>query len=219
MMDSATRVLLGCYDEDHRCYHGINHVLSLLDSLEFHKRLIFNHRLVYWAILAHDCVYDPQAPKGDNERASAKRWDDLNYGQAQIDKKADHELERGVKAAILATIDHVMPKEYDPRGQFSSEIPFHVRNDIAAFLSLDLIGLSSSEHVFTNNTNMIRIEYKHVSDPDFAKGRYAFFKGMLERDTIYPHPEFEAKYGNRARENMRNAMRRLEDAYTRSYFG
>lgn len=205
--------LLQMYCEPHRRYHGVNHILELLNlfhhnirvdglpdagNLERHAR---NPVAIHWAILAHDCVYDPT--RSDNEDMSAEVW--RSY-KGSFKGGWGGNFFRGVEEMVRLSKHHTIPID-------NIEAISHLRSeeerrwgDAALFLSLDLSALAASPEIFHRNSDLIRAEYSHVADEMFMKGRRAFFEKMLARPYIYPHPMLEHMWGAKARENLREGI-------------
>lgn len=79
------------YQEQHRIYHGVNHVKRMLGSAA--KKKWLTPKMVL-TILAHDVVFDPKCPDpGGNERNS-------------VEMLSKYVVLQDVNAAILETIDH-----------------------------------------------------------------------------------------------------------------
>jgi len=84
----TSRLLRGLYahwSEQHRHYHGVNHLERVLNTLDMYRRLyngplpkISANRpwvaadLAEFALLYHDAVYSAHAARGDNEKNSAE---------------------------------------------------------------------------------------------------------------------------------------------------
>lgn len=82
-------MVLSRYNEPHRFYHNLNHIIDLLEKAK--NRGCLSHDL-FLAILFHDIIYDPH--RTDNEERSA----DLFYSLIPNEF---------IKHAILETKDHV----------------------------------------------------------------------------------------------------------------
>lgn len=195
--------LLQMYCDRSRHYHGVNHILELLNLFHHNVRaeglpdagklikLAYDPVNIHWAILAHDCVYD--GTKKDNEEQSALVWEDLHK---TFIKAGAFGAER-ISDMILASKRHQRIE--------TDEYPSHT-NDINLFLSLDLSPLAVSLDVFQRNSDLIREEYSHVPDDMFLQGRKAFFQKMLERPYIYPHHHLENVWGDKARDNIQKGI-------------
>jgi predicted metal-dependent HD superfamily phosphohydrolase len=75
--------IIEAYNKPGRYYHNLDHIshmLSLIPSTHPHQREL---TLATWF---HDCVYDPQAQHGENERASIKLWQDYVKVEGKKDK-------------------------------------------------------------------------------------------------------------------------------------
>lgn len=66
--------LVARYREPHRRYHGVAHLAAVLRTLDELLAPEPASPAVRFAAWFHDAVYDPTAPAGANEAASAWSW-------------------------------------------------------------------------------------------------------------------------------------------------
>jgi predicted metal-dependent HD superfamily phosphohydrolase len=66
---------------------------------------------------------------------------------------------------------------------------------------LDLLGLSTD---YRNNCDNVKAEFGFLSQEEWRKGRMAFLKKFLSRDTIYHTELYKDKYESQARTNLQN---------------
>lgn len=220
-MEAYNRELLRYYAEDahNRSYHGVKHILDLLQLMHTNKLkglaplpvdrknrkkayigagllpLFSDPIYVEAAIYGHDMYYD--ATRKDNEERSAWKTFEILQEHGWRTEEASR-----VRQYIMAT---------KPPHNVPDDIDEHWKEDVALLLSMDLaVGLALDPELMHAVTDDIRFEYRHVPDDQWNIGRSAFFKSMLEKDVIFPHPLAEATWGPIARSNMEAGLKRLE---------
>lgn len=165
--------VLARYDEPWRVYHDRSHVLGLFRfAYENGFKLAPEQAL---AILFHDCVYDPSAPHGSNERASANLLSELCDHLPFTMVATAHQI-------VLDTIDHT------PRSTFSHLV-----------LDLDLSPFVLAARGELDTSRLVWLEYRNVLPKDdeaaakvFWAARGPVLKGFLAKPAIYVSAEFEA---------------------------
>lgn len=179
------RDLLRRLDEEHRSYHTSRHLVEVFWALEdlegagaVTAREATLGRLVGWF---HDAVYDPAAPPGDNEAASA----DLAVRDLSALGLATRDVET-VRDLVLATEAH----ELRPDGLG------------AAFHDADLWILSAPADRYAEYTAQVREEYAAVPDDAFRAGRAAILRPLLQRDTVYATRHAREHWEEAARANL-----------------
>jgi predicted metal-dependent HD superfamily phosphohydrolase len=196
MSPLAIDQLLAFYDEPHRSYHTRLHVQEMLDaSLAADGRLSVAQLL---AVLAHDAVYVPGAPRGSNETLSA-----------QLLKV----YARGVAAAIVDAAAAIIHDTIDHQ-------PRHAESP--AVLDLDLMRLGAepaaferfSREVFFEQRPLIMLDDDDAAWRWFDQRRAQFFETMLARPQIYRQPHMRATYEERCRQNLTAIVERVKSAET-----
>jgi predicted metal-dependent HD superfamily phosphohydrolase len=203
---------LNSYDQVTRGYHGTFHISFLWYchtilseqkaknilpkemDLQFLAQELFGGAYGDWtvnkriaeAIFAHDKVYD--ATSKTNELDSAKWW------RSQTFLKGKNKL--WVGNAIEASANHF------------ADYPLITEDDylLQWFLGLDLIPLAAPYEIFRMNQLMIRAEYAHLSDEEWAKGRKNFLEKIFIHcamgKNIYQHPYLRKRFEKAARANI-----------------
>ncbi len=171
--------LLTIYGERDRAYHNLDHIEHCLDEFEQVGFLLRHSDAVEFALWYHDAVYDPRRTDNEDHSATlaalfAKR---LGLGDEFIEK---------VRALILATKHVTAPEDHDER--------FMVDIDLAIF--------GQSEAVFDEYERKIRLEFAHVSEADFCRGRAGILQMFLDRPHIFSTLHFRSKYEEQARKNL-----------------
>jgi predicted metal-dependent HD superfamily phosphohydrolase len=141
-------------------------------------------RILTYAFLWHDSIYD--ATRTDNEEESAKRaradLQSIGADPAEIDE---------VVRLILLTKSHLV-EDGDRIG--------------AIMVSIDLSILGAAPGRYRAYADAIRREYAHVPDADYRAGRTAVLRRLLQADPIYPDPGFRDIYEAQARDNMQQEI-------------
>ena len=178
------------YSAPGRFYHDQRHLEDCLRQLEAVDDLSERERrLLRWAILWHDAVYDSR--RGDNEERSAERarLELLECGVEQAD--ADE-----VARLILLTKGH----RADSRDRLG-----------ALLVSIDLSILGSPPERYRAYAEAVRREYRHVPDDAWRAGRSTLLRSLLSADPLYPDPIFRAALEDRARRNMEAELSTLRE--------
>lgn len=176
-------LLLACYTEPHRTYHGLRHIaqlVGLLEEMGADEELL----LAGWF---HDAVYRPGNAR--NEADSAALAADClrrgGLGEARIAR---------VGAAILATATHEAQAQYAP------------------LLDADLAILGAAPAEYAAYRQGIRREYAAAPEAAFRAGRLAFVRAMLARPSIYQTPHCRRRFEAAAHRNLLAERRELEAA-------
>jgi predicted metal-dependent HD superfamily phosphohydrolase len=187
LLDAA----LAHHRQPHRAYHDQRHVLELLALAERHALdLGAAERL---AILFHDAVYVPGAPKGQNEALSALLMRATLFALARdgIVTMPDAAIVDAAAAIILATVHADAPPAAAAR-----------------VCDLDLWRLAAPWEEFQRHAEDIRYEFQYLqpSEAAFWSARHAFYRGMLQKPAIFATPYFRDRFEAAARDNMRRAI-------------
>lgn len=194
--------LLRLYDEPHRRYHSVFHVLEMLEMhdtgatrglrITGYRKPFFPEFLEHvfrTAVAAHDCVYQIGREKGWNERQSLEVWREKGFFiKPEV-----------AEALILVTINHD-PDEYqhhDPT----------VNHMIRHMVDLDMAPLAADPDEYDRNSENLKLEFLSGGlDPDaYEKGRRAFLQHTLEQPSIFFTEQFKPLEAQ-ARQNMRRAL-------------
>jgi predicted metal-dependent HD superfamily phosphohydrolase len=187
--------LLAAYAEAHRRYHDQRHlaeVLTAIDRLAPPEASGGDLGVVQAAAWFHDAVYDPTAPRGANEEASARLAEQL-LPELGLDPGS---VAR-VTALVRATTTHTGAVD-------------RADEHAAALLDdADLAILASAPERYADYTAAVREEYAHVPDADFRAGRQAILIGFLDRPRIYRTPAAYDAWESRARAQVSAEVERL----------
>lgn len=183
--------LIGCYSEPHRHYHTLQHLRECFELFTPVRQLARRPAEIELALWFHDAYYDVH--RDDNEARSA----DLAR-KSVLDAGLDAACADRIHALVMATVHEAAPA--DPDAQLMVDV--------------DLSILGSPAARFDESDRQIREEFAHIPWAQFREGRMRVLQGFLSRPRLYSTPIFHDAYEARARENLLNALRRLERAVT-----
>jgi predicted metal-dependent HD superfamily phosphohydrolase len=160
-------LIAAAYNEPHRRYHTLGHLLHVLERLDAYEPAVFHvarHRQfcevdpfsVRLAAFFHDFVYDPTADS--NEQISAGRASELLR-----DLGVAGDVVREVERLILLTLTHD-PAETDLNGAWLSDA--------------DLAILASDPDSYDAYAEAIRDEYQHVPEDLWKIGRSSLLREL-----------------------------------------
>jgi predicted metal-dependent HD superfamily phosphohydrolase len=184
--EDVGQMLIASYTAPDRYYHGLDHIAECLNELDSIREQAGDSRAIELAIWFHDVIYDGR--RTDNEERSA---DLANERLAELGLAES--LRRDVHRLILCTRHDREPPDVDGK----------------IMVDIDLASLGRPAEVFDENTRLIRKEYPHVADADFARGRRDMLGRFLARPRIYYTDFFRDRYESRARENLSRALANL----------
>lgn len=178
--------LHAAYNQQHRFYHGLQHLqecLSLLTQVEY---LADQPAEIALALYFHDAVYDIHAH--DNEAQSAA-WAShvlLICGASAQRTERIHHL-------IMATCHQAQPDDADSQ----------------LLVDIDLAILGQNPARFAEYEQQIRQEYSWVDAEAFRQGRAAVLKSFADREFIYNTGYFRQHFEQQARLNLQTALAAL----------
>jgi predicted metal-dependent HD superfamily phosphohydrolase len=182
--------LLALWSGPDRHYHTQCHLLWLLDEIDRQSALLAEPERLYLAAWYHDAIYDTQ--RQDNEAMSADLARDslgkMQLGGALIDR---------VCALILSTAAH--------RSGGTDR-------DDDLFLDMDCAILGAGNDRYDAYAAEIQAEYAWVPADLYQEGRGQFLEMMSNEKQVFLTPEYEARLGDQARENMRRELNTLKAA-------
>ncbi len=192
----AALALLAHYDEPIRAYHDRTHLAEMLSAfteLSEHLALPPQRRLEgRLAVWFHDAVYDPQAPAGTNERASAQL-----AATTLGSLRASAELTDAVHLLVAATADH----------RITESSP--LREVGAALLDADLWILAAPAPRFDEYCAQVRREYGFVDDATYADARSSILRDLVDRPRLYVTDLAHEGWTEAAQANVERELERL----------
>jgi predicted metal-dependent HD superfamily phosphohydrolase len=174
------------YSAPARHYHTLEHiseVLSLLDALYAPDPVPVALELAGWW---HDIVYD--TTRSDNESASAtvagEQLSLVGFDAATVDRTA---------WLILTTAAHHRERTDEQALLFSD---------------VDLAILGAPSDRYERYMTAVRMEYSHIDEPAWRRGRGDVLTTFLDRPVLYHHPRLH-DWDARARHNLSAELARL----------
>ena len=170
--------LLDRWGEEHRKYHGRTHLLAVLEALDVLTEPAEAPRTVLLAAWFHDAVYRGAAGQDeeDSARLAEDRLESAGLPAADVEE---------VARLVRLTSDH-RPDQGDDDG--------------ALLCDADLSVLGGEPEPYARYVAAVREDYAHIGDADFAAGRAAVVRHLLELDPLF--------HSERARELWLDAARR-----------
>ncbi|MEE2683264.1 MAG: hypothetical protein VYD77_04955 [Actinomycetota bacterium] len=182
---AMSQQLITAYNEPHRRYHTLDHVVRCLDLLDLVQLEQEERDLIEYALWFHDIVYIPESGTNETESAEiAERWI-INQGLS---------IGKAVTGLILQSADYL---SNPPSGKVQG-----------LFHDLDLHVFGSTSREYQEYASNIRKEYSHLNETEFQKGRKKFLQTMLARPSIYATAPFREMYQEQA---LTNIDRELQD--------
>ena len=160
LADPAFEEVCEHYAGPGRFYHTLDHVQTVLETVESLGSYARNLNAVKLAAWLHDVIYDSRA--SDNEERSA------DYAERLCEKFSIPDG-RLVASLILKTKTHDAGD--DP--------------DAQVLLDADLAILGANEPAYRAYSEKIRQEYAWVPEPDYRTGRRRVLQSFLSRPRIY----------------------------------
>jgi predicted metal-dependent HD superfamily phosphohydrolase len=155
--------LLDRWSEPHRRYHGCTHLLSVLEALDLLTDPGDPPRTVLLAAWFHDAVY--RGAPGQDEEESARLAEDRLVAAGLPEAEAAE-----VARLVRLTSDH-RPEPGDDDG--------------ALLCDADLSVLGGEPEEYARYVADVRQDYAHIGDADFAAGRAAVVRHLLELDPLF----------------------------------
>lgn len=172
-------------------YHGPEHLGRMW---RIHKEVFPDGGELEMALLIayHDIVYDPQAPRKQNEEQSAGV-----FLRAAPSLDLTHEETQHITVAILASADHI--------GVGMRAVRPLMNRWGSWFLDLDLEPLAGP--YFDRNTERLREEYGHLPPEKFNEGRKRFLESFMAAEYIFRTAMARMRgWEAKARENISKAL-------------
>lgn len=176
--------LLDRWGEEHRRYHGRTHLLAVLEALDVLTEPARPPRAVLLAAWFHDAVYRGIA--GRDEEDSARLAED-RLGHAGL---PDAEVEE-VARLVRMTAEH-RPEPGDDAGALLSDA--------------DLSVLGGDPAAYARYLAAVRQDFAHIGDADFAAGRAAVVRQLLDLDPLFHTPRGRGLWLDAARRNLQGEL-------------
>jgi predicted metal-dependent HD superfamily phosphohydrolase len=178
--------LAALYGEPERTYHTLGHVDDCLARLDTVAPLVGNFDAIEIAIWFHDVLCDAGAR--DNEMRSARWYLERSAGTTPRFRIA-------VCRMILAS-RHIAPA---------------VRLDARFMVDIDLAGFGHPWMEFRRTTDLVRGEFPHKTDEEFARGLAPFMRSLVARPSLYGTDFFRDRCEATARRNVAQLLAEWRD--------
>jgi predicted metal-dependent HD superfamily phosphohydrolase len=172
--------LVGRYAEPHRRYHTVAHLEAVVEVLFLD--LAADPVNVQLAAFFHDAVYDPRAPRGANEGASA-----VLAASDLRSLRAPGPSTEAVGRLIMTTIDHRVDGG---------------DADAAVLADADLSILGSPAVAYDAYARAVREEFGWLTGDEWRVGRSAVLRSLLDRPVIYATDRGRQRWETGARANL-----------------
>ena len=176
--------LLDRWSEPHRRYHGCTHLLSVLEALDLLTDPVDPPPTVLLAAWFHDAIYRGVA--GQDEEESARLAED-RLAAAGLPEAEVAEVARLVRL----TSDH-RPGPGDDDGALLSDA--------------DLSVLGGEPDEYARYVADVRQDYAHIGDADFAAGRAAVVRHLLELDPLFHSGRAQELWLDAAHRNLKGEL-------------
>lgn len=179
--------IVALYSEPFRTYHTLGHVDDCLGRLDACAHLVASPDAIEIALWFHDVLCDPGAR--DNELRSARWYLERSAGTTA-------RLRTAVCRMILAS-RHIAPA---------------LRSDARYMVDIDLAGFGEPWPEFRRTTDLVRGEFPHRSDAEFARGLTPFLRSLVARPSLYGTVFFRERCEEAARRNVAQLIDEYRDA-------
>jgi predicted metal-dependent HD superfamily phosphohydrolase len=176
--------LLDRWGEEHRKYHGRTHLLAALEAIDLLTEPEEPPRTVVLGAWFHDAVYHGIAGQDEEESAilAEERLHDAGLPPAEVAE---------VARLVRLTADH--------RPEFGDR-------DGALLCDADLSVLGGEPGEYGRYVSAVRQEYAHIGDADFAAGRAAVVRHLLELDPLFHTRRAQDLWLEPARRNLASEL-------------
>ncbi|MET7601737.1 hypothetical protein ABZU45_02425 [Streptomyces avermitilis] len=185
--------LLRRWSEPQRRYHTVDHLTAVLDRVDLLAEYADDPDVVRLAAWFHDAVYFPD--RSENEERSA-RLAERALPEAGVSGARTAEVARLVRLTVT----------HDPADD---------DRDGRVLCDADLAILAAPPKAYAAYAAAVREEYAFVPDAAFRAGRAAVLRQLLDLPRLFRTPYGEREWEERARENLREELARLDDRETR----
>lgn len=170
------------YDDPARRYHTFDHASGVVDTVLGLHSAGDDWAVAVLAAWFHDVVYDPTAPHGFNEGASAV------VAEAALSGLGCSATAIGSVTRLVCLTAHHQPRPGDRAGALLSDA--------------DLSTLAAPETEYAGYVAAVRAEYAHVPDDAWRTGRRTVLRALLDRPAIFHTPAGHERYEAAARSNI-----------------
>lgn len=176
------------YATPERHYHDERHLDECLRELtKVHDLGDRERRVLRWAILWHDAIYEPGLHRNEERSAELAERELTDCGVAQ-DEAAE-------VARLIRLTERHRAADDDRLG--------------ALMVSIDLAILGSDADRYREYVADVRKEYAHVPDEMWQAGRSAVLRRLMEADPLFPDERLRSEFEAQAHRNIEWELRSL----------
>lgn len=179
--------LIAAYADTSRHYHDLRHLSQVLTWVEKLAKEAADIEAVRLAAWYHDAVYDVRAT--DNEERSAQLAESTLPGTAVPPERITE-----VARLIRLTDSHAAEPD-DANGR--------------VLCDADLAILGSGPDAYASYARSVRVEYAHVPEEDFRRGRAAVLQSLLDLPQLFNTKSGRAEWESAARANVTAELKKL----------
>ncbi len=188
--DQVYSALLEKYNEPHRAYHNVGHLVELFEYFEKYRDQIQDQQSIALALFFHDVVYN--ISDTDNEEQSAKyatkALSELNVNTETISRTAD---------LIEMTKTHL-----------SAESDL----DASLMLDMDIAALGAPTEQYKKYSQAIEAEYTtNLPTQKYYKGRLRFLESIKQRDNLFITKTFKDIFEKQLLKNINYEQNLLKE--------
>jgi len=182
--DDCFAWLASQYEQPNRFYHTLDHLYSCFIEFDFVLHLANDPELLAYALFFHDVATSEE----ESAAHAVSCFLRLFRTDPSITGTGSH-----ITTLVLAT------RHIEQQTSFDAKL----------ICDIDLAALGAKPDVFDCLYGLIRKEYSHLSDKQFATGRKQFLKGLLNKEQIFQTEYFRDKYEAQARANIHRCISQL----------
>lgn len=176
------------HNEPVRAYHGVRHVLAVLDTLAALDQERCARPALQLAAFFHDAIYAPTSDANEERSAVLAETELAHVG---VDPAVIEETARLIRATD---------------GHATDGSP-----EVEVFLDADLAILGAAPDVYDGYAAAIRHEYGHLADDVFRSGRSAVLQMFLDRPQLFFTAAGRNRFEAQARRNLAAEIDVLRD--------
>lgn len=190
--DPICDALLERWGEEHRHYHDLTHLMSVLKNIDYLERqgepMGPFPRAVKLAGWFHDAIYraDPVLPPGQDEEDSARLAERV---LPELGVPGPEILETGRLIRLTFTHD---PHDEDFGGK--------------VLCDADLEVLARNNTAYQRYRDGVREDFRKINNEDFQTGRTKFLRAMLAQNPIFNTPTGQKRWERPARRNLMSEL-------------
>lgn len=194
-VEAAARRLLDRWSEPERSYHGVSHLIDLLQHVDELQQETHSPHAVRLAAWYHGAVFDAA-----ESAAYAHRGGEDEAASAEVAREELTAL--GVPDGAVESVATMVA------GLARHSSP-DAGGDSAVLSDADLAILASDPQRYRSYLHKVREEYAHIPVDDYLKARRAIVGRLLARSPLYTSP-LGSGWERQARENLTAELARID---------